>query len=366
MNATTVIVGVGGQNSIGLSFPAIAAAVRGPVSGFSYCEYLRDRSVGEPIKLAMLELLPKGSTPYDRMKELALGASMEALTPLGKVLLEESVALPVILSLPSARPGFPDGEDIRLVREIINELPVAIDKPECMLMDRGHAGGLSALETAREMIINRRAPACLVGGVDCYIDIETLHWIEMQERLRREDQPNGFVPGEGAAFLLVCDSEFAADYGITPLAEILGGVTTDEPRPWYSDYPTLGEGLTLALHQLFDHSMPPNGKATATYCDLNGESWRVDEWNFAYLRTAKFHGEPLDLRHPADCWGDLGAASGVFLAGFAALDLSRSHTNRGIVLVCTASDTTADRSACLLRKIDPKKLEVENDPDRAG
>lgn len=367
MNPTSVIIGVGGQNSIGLSFPAIAAAVRGPISGFSHCEYLRDYSTGEPIKLAMLELLPNGTTPYGRMKSLALGAAKEALSPWGKVLLrDESIALPVILSLPSARPGFPDGESVRLAREIINDLPVATNKAECLLMDGGHTGGLSALETATEMIINRRAPACLVGGADCYIDIETLHWIEMQERLRREDQPNGFVPGEGAAFLLVCNSVFAADYGLTPLAEILGVATTEEPRPWYSDDPTLGEGLTMALHQLFDHSMPPNGEATVTYSDLNGESWRVDEWSYAYLRTARFHGEPLDLRHPADCWGDLGAASGVFLPGFAALDLSRLPTNRGIVLVCTASDTSADRSACLLRKIAPKILEVEHDTDRAG
>jgi len=367
MNPTSVIISVGGQNSIGLSFPAIAAAVRGPISGFSYCEHLRDRSAGEQIKLAMLELLPIGSTPYDRMKELALGAARESLAPWGKVLLrKESIALPVILSLPSTRPGFPDGEDVRLALEIVNELPVAINKAECQLIECGQAGGLSALEMAREMIINRRAPACLVGGADCYIDIETLHWIEMQERLRGEDQPNGFVPGEGAAFLLVCDSEFAADCGLAPLAEILGVVTTEEPRPWYSDYPTLGEGLTLALHQLFDHSMPPNGKATLTYCDMNGESWRVDEWLYAYLRTAKYHGEPLDLRHPADCWGDLGAASGVFLAGFAALDLSRLPTNRGIVLVWTASDTTTDRSACLLRKIDPRIMEVEHGTDRAG
>src|SRR5215813_5312962 len=100
MNPTSVIIGVGGQNSIGLSFPAIAA-VRGPISGFSYCEYLRDRSAGEQIKLAMLELRPKGSTPYDRMKRLALGVAREVLAPWGKVLLwKESVALPVILSLP--------------------------------------------------------------------------------------------------------------------------------------------------------------------------------------------------------------------------------------------------------------------------
>jgi len=350
MNPTTVIIGVGGQNSIGLSFPAIAAAVRGSVNGFSYYEYLRDRSMGQPIKVAMLELLPNGSTPYERMKELAFGAAMEALIPWDKVLLEESIALPVILSLPSARPGFLDGESVRLAREIISELPVAINKPQCMLTE---AGGLSVLEKAREMVINRVAPAYLVGGADCYIDIETLHWIEMQERLRREDQPNGFVPGEGAAFLLVCDSEFAADYRLSPLAEILDAVTTSEPCPWYSDDPTTGEGLTHALHQLFDRSMPPNGKATVTYCDMNGESWRVDEWSYANLRTAKFHGEPLNLKHPADCWGDLGAGSGVFLTGLAALDLKRLPTDGGIALVWAAPDTTNNRSACLLRKIDP-------------
>jgi 3-oxoacyl-[acyl-carrier-protein] synthase I len=354
MNPTTVIIGVGGQNSIGLSFPAIAAAVRGNISGFSHCEYLRDRSIGEPIKVAMLELLPNGSTPYERMKALALGAASEALTHWNEFLRRErKIALPVILSLPYTRPGFPDGDTVRLAREIINELPVEINKPECLLLDRGQTGGLSGLGEAIEMIIDRRTPVCLVGGADCYINIQTLHWIGMQERLRRVDQPNGFVPGEGAAFLLVCSSEFAADYSFTPLAEILDVLTTSEPCPWYSDDPTTGAGLTQVLYHLFDRAMPPNGKAAVTYCDMNGESWRVDEWSYAYLRTAKFHAAPLTLKHPADCWGDLGAGSGIFLAGLAALDLNRLPIDGGIALVWTASDTTGDRSACLLRKKDP-------------
>jgi len=124
-----------------------------------------------------------------------------------------------------------------------------------------------------------------------------------------------------------------------------------EPQPWYSDRPTLGDGLTRALHALFEAEALEGSRADVTYCDLNGESWRVDEWVYAYLRTGKRHGEPLDLRHPAACWGDVGAASGTLLAGLAAFEIARQNSTQ-TMLVWTASDTGPYRTACVLRSLD--------------
>jgi 3-oxoacyl-[acyl-carrier-protein] synthase I len=96
--------------------------------------------------------------------------------------------------------------------------------------------------------------------------------------------------------------------------------------------------------------LPPGARAGTTWCDLNGEPWRADEWGYAYLRTSDRHGEPLRLRHPADALGELGAATGTMLVLLAALDLAHPRTVAQSALVFAASDTRPHRAACLVSK----------------
>lgn len=351
---SAVIIGAGAQTSIGFNLPMTAACVRCGMNRFALSEYLRDRECGEPISLALLKALPEELFAFDRMKVLAIAAAKEALAPWLKILSSRQGAnykIPVIISVPPVRPGFHEGEGKRLIQEIIKELPIKPDEPRCGMLDTGHEGGLAALGYAVDLLRNDAIPACLIGGVDCYKDIDTLHWIESLGRLKKADQPHGFLPGEGSGFILVCSKKIATYYQLKGFCEIMQIGRAIEPKPWYLNNPTIGEGLTKALQQVLKLEGSKGYKADVTYSDLNGESWRADEWGYAYLRTAKYHGEPLDIKHPADCWGDVGAASGTLLVGVACDEFSRHRHAKKTALIWSASDTRTWRSACLLHKI---------------
>ena len=46
------------------------------------------------------------------------------------------------------------------------------------------------------------------------------------------------------------------------------------------------------------------------YCDMNGEPYRADEYGFACLSYQGVSSSPAsDFIAPADCWGDVSAAS---------------------------------------------------------
>src|SRR5262249_2386720 len=119
---------------------------------------------------------------------------------------------------------------------------------------------------------------------------------------------------------------------------------------WYEGRPCQGDGLTEAMRAALESGLPPGARVETTWCDLNGEPWRADEWSFAYLRTSDRQSEPLRLRHPADSLADLGAATGTMLGRLAALDLAHPRTVAQSALVFAASDTRPQRAACIVSK----------------
>ena len=351
MNEPPVIVGLGAQTAVGLNLPANVAVVRSGLNCFQLSDYLLGSEDGEPLKVSQLVSLPRTARPSERMISMAVAAAREAIAPwlqsFGK---SPAPDLPVLLSVPAPRPGIHEGIGRELMEVLIEQLPIQPDKPYSVLATTGHEGGLAALAHAVNLVRSGDLDAALVGGVECYHEIDSLHWLEAQDRLKLEDHPNGFIPGEGAGFVLLSSKREAERRRLPILAEILAVGRGTEPRLWFSGKPTIGEGLTQALQEMFSDRNCPKGRVRVTYCDLNGESWRADEWCYAYVRTGTRHGSPLDLRHPAANWGDVGAASGPLLVALASFELNRYFKSEDLALVWAASDMQPYRSACLLRR----------------
>lgn len=350
--SNVVLVGVGAVTSIGLGAPMTRASVRCGLTRVAEYSDLRDNTRGEPVALGLVPILERGLPLADRMRELATEAAMEALEPWRQVAQSgrRLPTIPLLLSVPPPRPGFEGKSQSELARAILHQLGAVVDVTQSRMVSTGHPGGLAVVAQALLLLQNSRVPACLIGGVDSPRSSEYLHWLDANGRLKREGQPHGLIPGEGAGFLLLCTRKFANHAGLTPVAEILRVSNTLEHRLWFQGIATQGEGLTEAFWQVLRGVNGPTLRADVTYCDLNGEAWRSDEWALAYLRTGKHHGEPLDLRHPADCWGDLGAASATLLLGLAAQDLAHEEGGPETALVWTASDVQPWRAACLLRR----------------
>jgi 3-oxoacyl-[acyl-carrier-protein] synthase-1 len=76
------------------------------------------------------------------------------------------------------------------------------------------------------------------------------------------------------------------------------------------------------------------------YSSMTGESHWAKEWGVAFLRTkAAFH-EGHGMHHPADSFGDTGAASGPLMIGLAALGI-RDRYRRSPALAYCSSDRGA-------------------------
>ncbi len=351
--AALELVGMGAQTPLGLEPRAVAAAVRAGLSRFEERDWLRRRSDGEPTLVSLVETFDPRWTARDRMRRLGIAAAAQALAPLQERAAGEGsrvAPIPLALSVPPLRPGAVEGDAVALAGEIAGGLPVPVDRGLSGIFASGQDGALAALSYAAGLLAHRRAEACLVGGVDSLRDQELLDWLEGLGRLKGGEAPTGLIPGEGAAFLLVCTEAFRRRARLTAFCRVTPPVRTGEPSPWYGGQPCTGAGLTAALQGALEAGLGRDERADVTWCDLNGEAWRADEWSYAYLRTSDRHGEPLRLRHPADSLGDLGSATGAMLVLLAALDLAHPRTDAAAALVFAASDTRPHRAACIVRR----------------
>ena len=344
------VAAIGAACAAGIGIAGISAAFRGTVSIFAHEPAFPCRTDGMPMLLAACEPLDIRMPWEDRLAwltETALAPVLTAITAFSAPGMPRP-RLSVMFSLPTPRPALPVGATLKLASRIATALPIAVDRPASMIVRSGQEGALCCLASAAAYLGAEEPAAVLLGGIDSWMAIEVLHWLESQGRLKRGDVANGIVPGEGAGFLLLVNDALAALAGLAGTVTIRAQSRGYEPNPWYEGRTCRAEGLTRAIRQAFA-SASDDRRTGLTLGDLNGEPWRAEEWSFAYLRTQRFHSEPLNLWHPADLWGDAGAATGALLLALAAHELLRDPA-RGRALVWAASDVTPYRSAAIIAR----------------
>lgn len=338
------VVGVGAATSIGMTAPATAAAVRAGITGFGDHPFMFDRA-GEPFVVASAPYVDIHVVGEDRFIALALPAAREALKPVSG-LLRTRVPIPTIVGLPESRPGLPG----KLASALAAKLPEAttngcrIAQPTTLL--NGHSAGLMAIESACRVIRGGETEFCLVGGVDSYMDPDTLDWVEDCEQLHNLDNAWGFIPGEAAGFCMLCSEAAAARYELSVLGRLLGVAAAQEVNLIKTETICIGKGLTKAVHGVLQSLASADTLIDNTICDLNGEAYRGDEFGFMLARTSERFVDTSNFTAPADCWGDVGAASGplfVLLAGAAAM---KGYANGPLTLLWTSSEG-GERAAAL-------------------
>ena len=91
---------------------------------------------------------------------------------------------------------------------------------------------------------------------------------------------------------------------------VLTAATAREKNLIKTDTVCLGKGLTEVFEKVFAELPLATDQVNHCICDMNGEPYRADEFGFAILRVGKRFVNASDFVAPADCWGDVGAASG--------------------------------------------------------
>jgi 3-oxoacyl-[acyl-carrier-protein] synthase I len=226
---------------------------------------------------------------------------------------------------------------------------VAIDAPNSRVVPSGRAAALGALELALQALEGDPSRPVVVGAVDSFLDLSLLAALDAEGRILAHGVMDGFIPGEGAAFLVL-----AASMGSTNQSEG-GAVVTVEAAASASDpghrsgtEPARGEGLAQALSVLRSRLDNATEPVATTFAGFNGESFEAKLWGVARVRHGDFFAPRMVLEHPADCFGDAGAATGAILLGLAAQALSAGD-REGPALVWAASD--GESRACALLSV---------------
>lgn len=326
------ICGVGARTPLGLSALASAAAVRGGISAVAHHPRFSGLA-GESLSFAADSRLDSAVPLMDRLVDMASSAAADAFDQLPSGVEVEACWVAV----PEPRAGLPPDleEVIGALRAVQPELRGA----KMILVPAGHAGGLMAVASAAVAVSRDEIQAALVLGVDSYHDPETLDVLLRHRRLLGPGRPSGFAPGEAAGACLVTSERHAQRSGWPIQGVLRGAATAVEAETLLTDGPCLALGLTASLQAVIGCFESPKAIFTDVYCDLNGERYRSEEYLYALLRTQNAFVEPHAYVSPADCWGDVGSASGPLFVALAVSAARRGYANGSYPLFWTGSDS---------------------------
>jgi 3-oxoacyl-[acyl-carrier-protein] synthase-1 len=300
---------------------------------------------GDSIVVARAPYLSNDVVGAERFIELALPAAREALEPISG-LAQETLPLPLIVGLPAPRLGLPPELESKLLVHLMDVTSNRCRISETRMIPTGHSAGLMAIEAGCQKIQSGSTEFCLAGGVDSYLDIDTLEWVEHCDQLHTTSNAWGFVPGEAAGFSLLCSSEAAKRYGLTILGQLVAIANAHEENRIKTETVCIGQGLSQVVRQLLQ-SLPSNTLIDHTICDQNGEPYRADEFGFMLARTSASFVDASDFLAPADCWGDVGAASGPLFVILAAAAAWKRYAKGPHTLLWTSSEG-GERTAAIM------------------
>jgi 3-oxoacyl-[acyl-carrier-protein] synthase-1 len=224
---------------------------------------------------------------------------------------------------------------------------VAIDDTASRIFPMGRAAAILALEAAVDHISKNPAAVLVVGGVDSFLDLRRIASLDDESRILGPRVMDGFIPGEGAAFFILKDAAHAQGNPAAIPIKVAAASAMDEGHR-YGRAPALGEGLANAIDKLRQLTPPDAGQVGATFAAFNGENFEAKLWGVARIRHDDLFRQNMVIRHPADTFGDTGAASGAILTALGAHALSNGQVD-GSALIWAASDR--DPRGCALLSI---------------
>ncbi|VUD66207.1 hypothetical protein TDB9533_03530 [Thalassocella blandensis] len=338
------IAAVGILTPLGDSVSTCSAAIRAGVSRYGDIGYFNRRDY--PMKGCYIpaEVLPKLEDSLiapgivTRERRLARIAAPALQKVLGAV--EHEAPLPLFLAGPDTLPGPVKSINGNIIKYIQTQAGIELDLARTRYFASGRSGVIEALDLAFKFFESFNEDYVLVGGLDTYLDPTLLSVLDSEGRVLAENSQRGFAVSEGACFLMLTPKQELASNSIRICKP---GMSREEGH-MYSEHPYMGEALSQAVAGAMQNANSTG--CTALYSAMNGEDFFAKEYGVAVIRNKKYFAEDFEHFHPADCYGDVGAASGAVLVAYAADELSLSE-KIAPALVCTSSDLGRRSAVCL-------------------
>lgn len=327
-----MVTGVGG------TAPATCAAIRCAIDHFVETRFVDlggEWIVGSPVALDR----PWRGLP--KLVHMVVPAIRECLRDIAP---EAVSAIPLLLCLAErTRPGRLEGLEDRLFGAVEVELGVRFHS-HSRVIPAGRVGIGLAVDLARNLIHREGCRYCLVAGADSYLAGPTLEAYDVRDRILSARNSNGFVPGEGAAAVLLA---VPAEVG-SPELLCLGVGLGHEKASIESDLPLRADGMVDAIRKAMADSGATLADTDYRLTDLSCEQYGFREAVFAFNRVLRVRKEEHEIWHPADCIGEVGAAVGPTILGIA-LAAARKGYAPGPGVLCHFSNDDGKRAAMMLR-----------------
>ena len=333
--------GWGAVTPVGLAASASCAAIRAGISRVREVDILfrpDDPPLGAPVRASH----GLRRTPAQWLANLGARAITECMRD------EQPMAnrTAVLLAGPEPfrqHPGMVRLPGRALLDEIERRCTVKFHPSSTLLTD-GPASVFQALDRAEVLLADPTVDYVIVGGVDSLLNRQDMTRLANAERLHMPDVPQGAIPGEGAAFLLVSNQRRGRRYA--PLATILGAGAARERDTVMSENYSVGDAMVRALRTASVGKVeePAIGFVVSTF---NGERYSAWESMMARPRFYRTRRERLPLVFPATSVGDLGVASAALTAIVAGTAIGRGY-GPGRFAMCEAASDEGLRAACII------------------
>ena len=356
---TIVISGYAAISPVGLNVGQTCASIRAGLSRFAEHAYYEcegedpEWDETEPLIASSVHIIDPFIDGPERLFQLIL-PPMNKLFSEAKLKRKDLEAGGFLLALP-----YPDEivKSWSLEKTFVSDLykrtglkPFKVHK----VNQFGHTGVFRLIEEAITMLRSGEVSFCVVGGVDSYLLEERLEFLDKSWRLKCTKAVDGFIPGEAAAMILLEKAEEAARRKHPILTSISNCGFGRESQPISSDKNSTGKGLAEAIEKVLQ-PMGEESNLQWVICDLNGESYRGFEWGITQTRLHKAFCDIKLISHPADCIGDVGAATGGILAACAVHAFQRGYNIADKALLWTASDDGFRAALCISRMENEKQ-----------
>lgn len=290
-------------SAVGSDWPASCAAIRARIQGFAESAFLDGR--GKPVVIASArEAVPQKSG----LPLLAAIAAQAIAECLGDLPLHRT---PLLCAVSRAdRPGRPPGIAALLPR--IERSLGAEMHSDSRLFEAGEVGALLALDAGRDLLRRDRADCCLICGVDSLVNADALHFLESTGRLKSEANPDGLIPGEAAACVMLvpegrdnCAALQIRGIGFGQEAAMMGGAD-----------PVLGLGLAAAMKSAFADGAMTTEDVDYRLTDATGERYWFADATYGMSRVFRVRKPYFEMWNISDSIGHTGAAAGASMLAY--------------------------------------------------
>lgn len=220
--------------------------------------------------------------------------------------------------------------------------------PEHEILFGGHEGGMSLIRKAVETLRKGEIERCIIGGIDSYVDPDSLQYLDELGLLSSPQNGAGFLPGEAAAFILLERIDSAIHRGSEVLSVVGPMGFAEEQSHRYSETMTAGIALADATKQVLEAINAKNRSIHLVVSDMNGDVWRGHEWGHALVRLQEeFHLGDIEIVFPAMSFGELGAANVIVAVCVVVRSYIYQYAEMGSILI-TASSYDGKKAAMVL------------------